>query len=246
VNRPLLPLFWREIESLFFSPLAYIVLTVFLVLNGFSFVYALTASGGVVEDTVAIFLGDGPLFWLSLLAVPPLVTMRLVSEERRSGLLEVLLTAPVRDGEVVLAKFFGALVFQAFLWAPTLFYVVIIRNYGALPDAGQLVTSYLGIVCVTSLLTAIGLFVSTRTTNQIVAAVSSLTLNLVLFMLPLLAGIMQYEGIARTLSTISMVEHFSGSFSRGLLDSSVIVWYLAGTAGVLLLATRSLETRKWR
>ena len=97
----------------------------------------------------------------------------------------MLLTAPVRDGEVVAAKFLGALVFQAFLWAPTLLYVFIIRGYGAVPEAGQLVTSYLGIACATALLTAVGLLFSTRTTNQIVAAVGSITLNLLLVLLPL-------------------------------------------------------------
>ncbi len=240
-------LLWRELESLFFSPLAYIVLTVFLVLNGFSFVYALAASGGVVEDTVKIFLGNGPLFWVCLVAVPPLVTMRLVSEERRSGTLEVLLTAPVRDGEVVLAKFLGAMVFQGFLWAPTLLYVVVIRGYGAVPEAGQLITSYVGIAATTSLLTAVGLLFSTRTSNQIVAAVGSLTANLLLVLLPVV--VLQYPyaaPLARLISRLSMFGHFNGSFSRGLIDSGVMIWYGAGTVGLLLLATRSLEARRWR
>ena len=239
-------LLWREVESLFFSPLAYIVLTVFLVLNGFSFYYALSASHGVVDDTVRIFLGEGPLFWVCLVMVPPLVTMRLVAEERRSGTLEVLLTAPVRDGEVVAAKFLGALVFQAFLWAPTLLYVFIIRGYGAVPEAGQLVTSYLGIACATALLTAVGLLFSTRTTNQIVAAVGSITLNLLLVLLPLVVTLVPGAPLGRALGGISMVGHFGASFGRGLVDSGHLVWYLAATLGLLVMATRSLEARRWR
>lgn len=240
-------LLWRELESLFFAPLAYIVLTVFLVLNGFSFVYSLAASGGVVEDTVKMFLGNGPLFWVCLVSVPPLITMRLVSEERRSGTLEVLLTAPVRDGEVVLAKFLGAMVFQGFLWAPTLLYVFIIRGYGAVPEPGQLVTSYVGIVCCTALLTAVGLLFSTRTSNQIVAAVGSLTANLLIVLLPVVA--LQYPyaaALERVIGRLSMFGHFAGSFSRGLIDSGHMVWYAAATAGLLVLATRSLEARRWR
>ena len=246
MNRPLLPLFWREIESMFFSPLAYIVLTIFLVLNGFSFSVALTASNGVVEDTIAMFLGEGPLFWVCLVTVPPLVTMRLVAEERRSGQLEVLLTAPVRDGEVILAKFLGALVFQAFLWAPTLIYMAIIRNYGALPDPGQLFTSYVGIACVTSVLTALGLLLSTRTTNQIVAAVGSLTANLLIIMVPLMVDSLQYAALDRVFNTLSPIAHFGGSFSRGILDSGHLMVYAAVTAGMLVLATRSLEARRWQ
>jgi ABC-2 type transport system permease protein len=239
-------LLWRELESLFFSPLAYIVLTVFLVLSGFSFVYALQASLGVVADTVAVFLGDGPLFWVLLALVPALVTMRLVAEERRSGTLEVLLTAPVRDGEVVLAKFLGALVFQAFLWAPTLAYMRILRGYGALPDPGQLVSSYVGIACVTALLTAMGLLFSTRTSNQIVAAVGALTFNVLFLVLPSLVAAERFGPLRGALLAASPVDHFSGSFSRGLLDSGHLAFYAAATAGVLVLCTRSLEARKWR
>ncbi|MGQ0551882.1 MAG: ABC transporter permease [Planctomycetota bacterium] len=239
-------LLWRELESLFFSPLAYIVLTVFLVLSGFSFIIALTQSRGVVTDTIAIFLGDGALFWVCLLAVPPLVTMRLVAEERRAGTLEVLLTAPVRDGEVIVAKFLGALIFQGFLWAPTLLDLRILRGFGALPDTGQVVTSYVGILAVTSLLTAIGLAFSTRTANQIVAAVASLTVNLLLLALPLLAQGDRFASLGRALSAVSMAEHFRSSFSRGLLDSGVLAFYVAGTVGTLIMATRSLEARRWR
>lgn len=239
-------LLWRELEALFFSPLAYIVLTVFLVLAGFSFSYALQASLGVVSDTLAVFLGDGPLFWVLLAVVPALVTMRLVAEERRSGTLEVLLTAPVRDGEVVLAKFLGALVFQAFLWLPTLAYVRILRGYGALPDGGQLLTSYVGIACVTALLTGVGLLFSTRTTNQIVAAVGALAFNVLYLLLPSLVAGERFGSWGAALLAVSPVEHFAGSFSRGLLDTGHLAFYASGTAGVLLLCTRSLEARKWR
>ncbi len=245
--RRLTTLLWRELESLFFSPLAYIVLTVFLVLSGFSFAYALAASAGSVHVTVTTFLGDGPLFWVCLVMVPPLITMRLVSEERRSGTLEVLLTAPVRDGEVITAKFLGALLFQAFLWVPTLLYLAIIRRYGAVPDGGQLFTSYLGIALTSGLLTSVGVLFSTRTGNQIVAAVSALTFNLLFILLP--AVVSQSPGLGvleRGVSGISMTRHFSESFSQGLVDSGLLVWYLSATAGVLVMATRSLEARRWR
>jgi len=246
VRLPLLPLLWREVESLFFSPLAYIVLTVFLVLSGFSFVIALGAAGGIVSDTLALFLGDGPFFWICLVAVPPLVTMRLVAEERRSGTLEVLLTAPVRDRDVILAKFLGALVFQAFLWAPTLVYVRILRGYGALPDPGQLLTSYVGIALATALLTAAGLLFSTRTSNQIVAAVSALTFNILLLFVPVLLQGERFAALGRALASVSIVEHFATAFGKGLLDTGVLAFYVVGTAGLLVLATRSLEARRWR
>jgi ABC-2 type transport system permease protein len=239
-------LLWRELESLFFSPLAYIVLTVFLLLSGFSFVWAIKGSNGIVADTLAIFLGDGLMFWVLVTVVPALVTMRLVAEERRTGTLEVLLTAPVRDGEVIAGKFLGALVFQAFLWAPTLVYIRILRGYGALPDPGQLVTSYVGIVCVTALLSAVGLLFSTRTSNQIVAAVGSLSFNVLFLVVPALVHEERFGALQRMLAAVSMTEHFRGSFSRGLLDSGHLAFYVAATLGVLVMATRSLEARRWR
>lgn len=236
----------REIESLFYSPLAYIVLTIFLMLMGVSFQNSLHVSGGVVEDTVAIFLAEGAIFWLCLVLIPPLVTMRLVSEERRSGQLEVMLTAPVRESEVILAKFLGAMVFQSFLWAPTLIHVLILRNYGALPSLGQLASLYVGIFSVTALFSALGLLLSTLTTNQIVAAVGAITLNMLLIALPAFAAELRMQSLDLAARNVSIVEHFSSGFSRGILDTSALVFYGAGTAALLVVATRSLEARKWR
>ncbi|GJM20330.1 MAG: ABC transporter permease [Planctomycetota bacterium] len=239
-------LLWREVESLFFAPLAYIVLTIFLFLSGFSFVKALGEGAGEVGRTVEIFLGGGHWFWLCMLLLPPLITMRLVAEERRSGQLEVLLTAPVRDGEVVLAKFLGALIFQCFLWAPTLLHILLLRNYGALPAVGQLVTSYVGLTCVLALLTSVGLVFSILTSNQIVAAAASTTFNLVFFALPIAIDEIGIDWLVSPLRSVSMFEHFTSGFSKGVLDSSVLVFYASATLAMLVVATRSLEARKWR
>lgn len=244
----LLPLLWRELESLFFAPLAYIVLTVMLVLNGISFFMSLTLANGVVEDTVISFLGGAGnvLFWIILVMLPALVTMRLVSEERRTGTLEVLLTAPVRDGEVILAKYLGAMIFQAFLWGPTLLHIVLLRRYGALPDPGQLISCYVGIACVTALLTAVGLLCSTRTANQLVAAVSALAANMMLLIVPEMLPALQWPALTELARAVSMTEHFATSFSRGILDSGALVFYIATSLALLVVATRSLEARRWR
>ncbi len=239
-------LLWRELESLFFAPMAYIILTILLVLNGVSFTYALQASDGNVTDTVRIFFGDGPLFWVCLMMVPALVTMRLVAEEKRSGTLEVLLTAPVRDREVIIAKFLGAMIFQVFLWAPTLIYVLILRRYGALPDSGQLGTAYLGTGCVTMILTAGGLLFSTLSGNQIVSALSSLVFGVLLLVVPLMIPSLQVSFLTGVAEVVSPVGHFQSSFSRGLLDTSVLTFYVASTLALLVLAWRSLEVRRWR
>jgi hypothetical protein len=144
------------------------------------------------------------------------------------------------------AKFLGALVFQAFLWAPTLIYIRILRGYGALPDGGQLLTSYVGIACATALLTAVGLLFSTTTANQIVAAVGSLTFNVLFLVVPSLLQEERWGALRDGLQAVSVPDHFASAFSRGLLDTGQLVFYAVATAGVLVLATRSLEARKWR
>ena len=120
-----LTLTWREVEAIFYSPLSYIVLAMFLILNGLSFYFTLNDVGGRVTDAVTQFLGLNPLFWMGALLIPPIITMRLVAEEKKTGTIELLMTAPVSDVQVVLAKYFGTLVFFAFLWLPSLIYIII-------------------------------------------------------------------------------------------------------------------------
>src|SRR5690606_29880822 len=125
--RSLFVLTGREVESYFFAPLMYLVLAVFLVLNGLAFSWSLIDMQGNVDLTVRNFLGGSILFWINTLFVPPLLTMRLIAEERRSGTLEGLMTAPITDLTVVLAKFAGALSFYVALWAPSIAYLLVLK-----------------------------------------------------------------------------------------------------------------------
>ena len=128
----------REVESYFLAPLMYLVLAVFLFLNGIAFYYAVEESAGNVNQTVRTFLGQSMLFWINVLVIPPLLTMRLLAEEKRTGTIEGLMTAPVTDLAVVLAKFFGALLFFVALWVPSAIYLIMMKSFGALPDSGVL------------------------------------------------------------------------------------------------------------
>jgi ABC-2 type transport system permease protein len=138
-----LTLIWREIEANFYSPLSYIVLTMFLLLNGYSFYISIPDAGGNVSDAIRYFLGLSWMSWLASIFIPPLITMRLVAEEKKTGTIEMLMTAPVTETQVVVAKYAGALFFYIFLWSPSLLYIVIIKRYGAIPDNGVILSSYL-------------------------------------------------------------------------------------------------------
>ena len=241
-----LTLTWREIESSFYSPLSYIVLTMFLVLNGFSFYMALPDVQGNVSDAVRSFLGLNIVFWLGALFIPPIITMRLLAEEKRSGTIELLMTAPVSDVQVVLSKYFGAMAFYLFLWAPSLLYIIIIKRFGGIPDNGVIIASYTGIFLLGSSLISVGLFTSSLSDNQIVAAVTALVLNLLIFFVPMLSLVVEWSPVRHVLDQLWIWKHFLETFSKGVIDSFHLVFYLGLTVFFLFLAVRSLEARKWR
>jgi ABC-2 type transport system permease protein len=242
----LLTLVWKEIESNFYSPLSYIVLTLFLVLNGYSFLIALPTVQWNVSDAISYFLGISWLGWLCMLFIPPLITMRLLSEEKKSGTIEMLMTAPVSETQVVLAKFLSAFFFYVFLWAPSLIYIIIIKRYGAIPDNGVIIASYTGIFLLGASFIALGVFTSSLSGNQFVGAITALVGNLLIFFIPLISQVIKWEAMQRTLQQLWVLSHFEDSFSKGIVDSFHLVFYLGLTVFFLFLAVRSLEARKWR
>ncbi len=241
-----LVLTWREIESTFYSPLSYIVLTMFLILNGFSFYITLPDVQGNVSAAVTHFLGLNLIFWLSALFIPPVITMRLLAEEKKSGTIEMLMTAPVSETQVVLAKYAGAMAFYIFLWMPSLLYIIIIKRFGGIPDNGVILSSYAGIFLLGSSLIALGLFTSSLSGNQIVAAVTALVLNLMIFFVPMLSLTIEWTPARRVLDQLWIWNHFLETFSKGILDSFHVVFYAGLTVLFLFLAVRSLEAQKWR
>jgi ABC-2 type transport system permease protein len=235
----------REVESYFLAPLMYVVLAVFLLLNGFAFNFSLGDAQGNVDLAVRGFLGGSILFWINALIVPPLLTMRLIAEEKRSGTIEGLMTAPVTDFAVVLAKFVGALIFYLALWLPSLLYLILLKGYGALPDPGVLATSYLGVALLGSLLLAVGVFASALSPNQIVAAIVATVFDLGLFFVPLFSQQMPRGWLRTSLEHVSILFHFNDGFGKGVLDTGMIAVYVVGTGFFLFLATRVVESRRW-
>ena len=248
--------FWallvREVRGYFHSPIAYVVLVFFLFINGINFAGFVVPymNQRPVEVSAEFLFFNWFLFWLPFVLIFPLITMRLFAEEFRQGTIEPLMTAPVRDLQVVLAKFFGAYAFYVALWIPTLLYWVILQkitNQAAPTSSGQFWGPYLILLLLGMFYISIGCFTSVLTTNQIIAAVVSFVAIAALF----LVGLFQYvlldvsSGMRDALGYFSAIEQM-GTYSRGVIDTRPIVFYLSMTAFMLTLTYQAFQSRKWR
>lgn len=230
------PIFRRELRSYFNSPVAYVVIVVFLSIIGWFFTSNLFLMN---VATMRIVFELVPLVFLFFV---PAITMRLIAEEKKSGTLELLTTKPVRDIEIILGKFFAAWALLAAALAPTLLYAASIGFLGSL-DIGPVLTGYLGLLLMGGVYIAIGLFASSLTENQIVAFIISFLIVLALF---LMDKVLMYvpEGLASTVEFLAIDFHFS-NIARGVIDSRNIIYFCSLLGISLYLATVSLERRKW-
>lgn len=237
----------KELLSYFFAPMAYIVAASFLLMNGFLFyliVAALSQPGAASASPMAIFFGGTLLFWLYLIVTVPVITMRLGAEEKKTGTLETLLTAPVTDWEVVLGKYLAALALYCALWAPTTLYVAALAQFGPV-DWGPVAVGYLGVLLLGAYFVSIGLFTSFLSRNQVVAAIlafAALSVLLSMSILPFLATDPTAKGILEYLDLWSHMQNFA----KGLVDTRPVAYFLTGTALFLALSRHALEVRRWR
>jgi len=239
--------FSRELRAYFFSPLAYIVLFFFLVINGIVFAIIVTSLNdprSPAGPPLELFFGGTFLFWLVLLFITPILTMRLISEELRSGSVEVLMTAPITEGQVVAGKFLAVLTFYAFLWAPTLAYAGIVA-YNSKVDWGPVVSGYLGILIIGALLLAIGTFASAVTKSQLVAAMITVAILIPLFLFGLLESMFDGEVAKQVISYLSLANQMD-ELAKGIVDTRRLVLCASVSWFFLFLASRALEDKKWR
>lgn len=224
----------KEQRALFSSPIAYAVITVFLLIMGYTFTSVLFLNK--VATLLHIFFQMSMLFVLML----PVITMRLVAEERKTGTLELLLTAPVREVEIVLAKFAASMTVVVVMLALSASYAVVLGLYGN-PDWGPIYSGYVGLVLLASALVAMGLLVSSLTANQIVAAVVSLGLFLLLWMIDTL-GYLLPDPFDTFFVGLSLLGHFT-PFATGSLFLSDVGFFLSLTLAGLFLSVRALARR---
>jgi ABC-2 type transport system permease protein len=228
----------KETRSYFVSPVAYVVGVVFVSLTGYFFVDAMS-SGMFPEATVNSYAGRST-FILAL--VGPLLTMKLLAEESKLGTIELLLTSPVKDWEVVLGKYLASVAVLVIALSLTTVYVAFLFSFGN-PDPGPVVTSYIGLALFGGGALAIGLFTSALSSNQIVSAMLSYGLLTMLAVIHL-AGEQLDGPLATFLRELSMSFQFE-SFTQGVLSLKGIVYYLSIIVVFLFITTRIIEFKRW-
>jgi ABC-2 type transport system permease protein len=247
--RIFLSLFKKEVQTCFLSPIAFVVMFFFWVLTGLNFWWLLVQLADGESLTMAQQQMFGGLIGFSLLVIVPLITMRLFAEERKLGTLESLLTTPLTTVDLVAAKFAGSLVFYTVLWLPVVVYMVIQQHLSPaeafqFPDYGAMRSGFLGIMLVGGLYISIGLFMSSLTSNQIVAAISGFALLSVMFFSMLFMAYTATNPSARIVGQyFSSYAHLL-DFSRGIVDGRIVVLYLSGTVWFLFFAVKVVESKR--
>jgi len=239
----------REIASFFNSPIAYVIATVWLLWTGFSYYaivswYAQNFSMSGSSNPLSDFFGGTVLFYLPLLVFVPVITMRLIAEEKSRGSIELLLTAPVTSRAVVFGKYAAAMVFWVALWLPTLLYVWITSRFGDV-DLGAIGAAYLGILGIGLYYMAAGLLMSVLAPHQIIAAVLTFMFLGLLFVAGAVGHSIAEGDMREVLSYLSVWQHMS-EFSRGVVDSRYLVYDASLASAMLFFAVRALEGRRER
>lgn len=242
----------RELGSYFVSITGYAIISGVLFLMGLSYVLMLAALNGEPFDQpiTEVFTTRG-LFWQILLLASPLITMRSFAYERHTGTYEALMTAPVSDFDVVMAKFSGAMLFHMLIWSPLFAFPFILRHYSSEPiivGGGPIATMILGIFLLGCLFMSMGCLASALTRSQVIAAVNAFAMGMLMFLLSYLS-LLDFKGMDEHLMTavshISMLEHMR-DFSRGIVDTRHVVFYLTLTTIFLYLNYKVVESRRWK
>ncbi len=248
--RTLFVLFLRELRSLFYTPIAYVMLVLFLAFMGVDFWMAVTSLNQVSsEGTVVDATFFNILFWIVFPLIFPLMTMRVFSDEYRMGTIESLVTAPVHDWQVVLSKFLGVLFFYVILFAPTTFFFGVfqwVAGKPPVPAPGIYGSVFLLLFLLGMFFLSIGVFASSLVKDQINAAIISLVTIVLYMFLPSLMGFLLNSTdprFGKVREFLSPIDHMR-DFARGLVDTRPIIWYVSMTALFLMLTHQVFQSRK--
>lgn len=237
----------KELRILFYSPLAYIILFIFWILSGLNFYWLLTKiADGERMMVILQLLFCGPLIIFSLPVIVSLFTMRFFAEEQKLGTLEICFTIPISKLTLVLSKYIASLIFYIVLWLPYIFYLIIINSLYlssgiVIFNSGLLFTGFLGILLIGLFYISIGLLMSSLTSNQVIAAVSSFGTLFVILIVFMLMGINNDNQSIRIIGKYFSTFHHLFDFSRGIIDSRIIIYYLSFSLWSIFLTLNILN-----
>ena len=244
----------REVNSYFSSPIAYVLIGFFALLFGWFFYVPLAfflqqSMQMGMNPTQALNVNQmlvGPTLMnttVIMLFLFPLITMRTYSEEKRSGTIELLLTSPITDVEIILGKFLGAMLLYAAMLAVTAIHIAILFIYGE-PEWKPIATGYAGLLLMGGCFLSLGLFISSLTKNQIVAAMATFAVFLMLWVINWI-GTFVGPTTQAVLAHLSLTEHFD-DFAKGIIDTKHVIYYLSFMAFGLFLTAKSVDSERWR
>lgn len=231
----------KEFKSYLTSPMAYIITAAFLLGTGFFFALPQETSAAYTETSMRGVFAN--IFYIIVvLLLMALLTMRLISEEKKMGTIELLMTAPIRDSELIIGKYLGSVGLMLMMLVFTIYYPIMLFVFGD-PDPGPIFGGYLGLFLLGCLALAVGIFTSSLTSNQLIAAVVAGAILLGLWFLNSVAVLMPTT-IANVLSYFSPASYIS-DFYTGVMNTRGIIYFISATALFLFLAVRSLENSRW-
>jgi ABC-2 type transport system permease protein len=229
----------REMSSFFFSPIAYVSMTLFLFASGLIFWNDFQPGQPAALRNLFEWM-----VWL-LVFITPVLCMGLLAQEWTSGTIETLMTAPVDESDVIVGKFLGSFAFFVVLLLPTLFYVLLLRIYSQ-PDFGPIFSGYLGILLVGALFISIGLFCSSLTRSHVIAAVMAVAILCAITILPwVVTSFASIPDWLRKVMDQTVFRRYT-DFSKGIVDFGNLVFFVATTMVFLFLTTKVLESRRWK
>jgi ABC-2 type transport system permease protein len=245
----------KELRGYFTSPVAWVMMGLFALIFGWFFISYLTffvrnsmqsafgqgpQSMNINMELIRPLLGNASVLVLFLL---PMVTMRTYSEEKRSGTIELLLTSPITDFEIIVGKFLGTVGLYIALLAVTVIYIVILFIFGN-PEWKPILSGYLGLLLMGSCFISLGLFISSTTKNQMVAGAATFVVGLLFWIVSWFAD-SAGPVMSQILSYLSITEHFD-DFGKGIIDSKHLIYYLSFIAFGLFLTLKSVDSERWR
>jgi ABC-2 type transport system permease protein len=246
----------KELRSYFTSPIAYIVIGLFAALSGFFFWAILQYF--VAQSMQMGQFGMGPQsmnvnqqlvrplvqnITILVLFLMPMVTMRTYAEEKRSGTIELLLTSPLSDFQIIMGKFIGAMALYLIMLAVTLIHIAILFIYGR-PEWKPIVTAYIGLVLLGGCFIALGLFISSLTKNQIVAGMVTFAVFLFLWIITWI-GSFSGPTVDKLTTYLSIIDHLD-DFGKGVIDTTHVIYYLSFITFGLYLTAKSVDSERWR
>ncbi|MEL6347203.1 MAG: ABC transporter permease [Myxococcota bacterium] len=232
-------IFRKELQIYFVSPLAYVFLGAFLFLAGLFFYLGISMTG---EASLRVMLGN---LSITLLFLLPFMTMRHFADEQRNGTFELMMTAPVPLWSLLLGKWMATLVLCTILLAGTGLFPLLLAFYGGNPDWGIIATSYLGLFLVCSAFVSAGMFSSSLTNEPVAAGLGGVLLLLPFWIAGGSAELVQTAWLREAMRDLSLLSHL-GSFTRGVIDTADVLWFVLFTFLFMFLTWRSIESRRWR